>query len=160
MTLAAVGLLSLVAVGSPAPQVPADDDGPPLALDARIDQFWKLWETEQPSEALRRLSSSPQSPWANLYQVVDGYHARLGGKALGHVQIERKKVTDRIEFVSFYEYYDVQPVRVELLYYKARNRWEGIACHVDINSSNWLHEIAHPQEVTLPQAGAQQGDQN
>jgi hypothetical protein len=151
--------LLLFVAPSPASHGQSDGDTPALPLEARIDQFWKLWETQQPSEALRRLSSSPQNPWTNLYQVVDGYHSRLGGRCLGHAQIERKKVTDKIVYVSFYAYYDIQPVRVELLYYKARDRWNGIACHVDINTNQWLHEIAHPQDggATPPTQDAQPG---
>jgi hypothetical protein len=146
--IAIAGFLGLLVFPGPQSQGRADDDPAPMTLDAKIEQFWKLWETEQPSEALRRLSPVAQSPWANLYSVVDEYHSRLGGKCLGHAQIERKKITDRIEYVSFFEYYDVQPLRVEILYYKARDRWNGngIACHVDINTSRWLNEIAHPQE--------------
>jgi len=147
-------LLALVTT-SPASQNRPDDEQPPVSLEARIDQFWKLWETEQPSEALRRLSPTAQTPWANLYQVVDEYQSRLGGRCLGHVQIERKKITDRIVYVSFFEYYDVQPVKVELLYYKARDQWQGIACHVDTNTTQWLHDIAHPQEATVVQGNGQ-----
>jgi hypothetical protein len=41
-----------------------------------------------------------------------------------------------------------------LLYYKARDRWEGIACHVDINTTQWLHEIAHPQDSVIVQGSS------
>lgn len=137
------------------------DPAPPVAsVDARIAQFWDLWEHEQPSEALRRLSPNPQNAWSHLYAVVDDYHARLGGKCLGHVQIERKRVTDRVVYVSFYAYYDVQPLRVEVLYYKARDRWDGIACHVDNNAAMWLREIGHPQEGGNVQMAPPQGGQN
>jgi len=149
--LSVVVILAFIAV--PVSHLKGQDDAPVPSLDARIDQFWNLWEHEQPSEALRRLSLNPQNPWSNLYPVVDDFHSRLGGKCLGHVQIERKKVTDRVVFVSFYAYYDVQPFRVELLYYKARDRWEGIACHVDNNAALWLHEIGHPQEAATVPAG-------
>lgn len=153
-TVVVLTIFVALATSSPASQAPADEPAA-LPLDGKIDQFWKLWESEQPSEALRRLSSTPQTPWANLYEVVDRYQSRLGGKCLGHVQLERKKISDKVVFVSFFAYYDVQPVKVELLYYKARDRWEGIACHVDINSTQWLREIAHPQESVVVPANGQ-----
>src|SRR5260221_9996936 len=95
-TVVLVTVFVALVTSSPASQTPADEGPTPLTLDAKIDQFWKLWENEQPSEALRRLSSTAQTPWANLYQVVDGYQSRLGGRCLGHTQLDRKKITDRV----------------------------------------------------------------
>jgi len=160
--LVAAALLALIAVpaDSRSRTYAQQDDGgaPALTLDAQINQFWTLWENEQPSEALRRLSPNPQqNPWKPLSPVVDDFQSRLGGKCLGHVQLERKKITDRVVYASLYAYYDLQPLRVELLYYKARDRWVGIACHVDDNATLWLHEISHPHDATTTPGAGQPG---
>lgn len=123
-------------------------DNPPQhpGLAEALDQFWQQWENRVPSDALRHFSSNAGGGWEDIYRTADDYHNRLGGKCLGHSEIERKPLSDRVEYVAFFALYDGQPIRVDLLYYKAREKWTGIGCHVDANASTWLREVARHQD--------------
>ena len=121
---------------------PAAAPNSPPGLDAEIDRFWKTWEAGQPSDAIRRFAPNAGAAWDRVYRAADEYHSRLGSRCLGHTEIERRPMGDRVMYMTFFANYRTQPIRVELMYYRARERWHGIACHVDENPSVWLQEMA------------------
>ncbi|HXE52896.1 MAG TPA: hypothetical protein VN541_07780 [Tepidisphaeraceae bacterium] len=133
------------------PSARAVEDAPQQsALDEAVNQFWDMWENRQPSDALRRFSSNAGGAWDEIYRTADEYHSRLGGKCIGHSEIEHKSLGERVEYRAYFALYDGQPVRVDMMWYKAREKWYGIACRVDANAMTWLREAARHQDNENP----------
>jgi len=152
-------LVGMLVSRMPVARAQNQEPAAPSGFEPELDRFWKLWETEQPSEALRRFAPNVPGDWERVYRAADDMHSRLGGRCLGHSEIERKALGDRLVYLSFFAVYRLKPVRVELLYYKPHDKWTGIACHVDDNPNMWLQEVAQngepgtsgPQQLTVPE---------
>ena len=128
--------------------------------EAAVDEFWKQWETQQPSQAIRQAAPTPeyQTAWARLGRAADEYQGRFGGgKCLGHSLITAKPVSDRMQCLSFYALYEPVPLRVQMLYYRAKDTWSPIGLHIDAVPSRWLQEANPVQVVGAPAADNQQG---
>lgn len=117
------------------------------AASAEISQFWDRWESQRPSEAIRLATTNTdlQRAWEQIGRTADEYQARTGGKCLGHSQITRKPLGDRMQYISFFALYDPSPMRVQMLYYRPRDAWTLLSIRVDFNPARWLEEQNQPQ---------------
>lgn len=141
--VALVGLSGILVAGNLARSAGADrrDD---LPYASELDAFWQTWEAGRPSEAIRRAAPSAemQSAWSQIGRAADDFHERSGSKCLGHSQLERKRLGDAMEYVSLLAHYDPTPLRVQMLFYKARDKWSLIGIRVDSSTQRWINEAA------------------
>lgn len=140
------------------PSVATAQAAPPASSDAAVTDFWKRWETVRPSEAIRQAAASPdyQRLWERLGQAADDFQGR-SGRCLGHSQIARRTLGDRMEYVSFFALYDPTPMRVQMLFYRASDKWSAVSVRIDASPYRWLQE-ANPTTVAIPAEGQQQGE--
>jgi len=135
----------------------ADPDAKPIppALDQAAGEFWSRWEGVKPSDAIRRAAPTPddERAWEEIGQRADDFQAHSGGRCLGHGELARKSLGDNMEYVSYFALYDPTPMRVHLLFYRAKDVWRVISIHVDFEPIRWLEEAAESQLPTPPQTG-------
>jgi hypothetical protein len=147
--LVAAGLIALVVVNGRAPAQTRAGGALPQGLDAEINDFWQKWEGDKPSEAIRRAAPNAdgQQAWAPIGQAADEFQFRAGGRCLGHSEVTRKAMSDRMEYVSYLALYEPSPMRVQLLYYKAKDKWSAVGLHIDSNTTRWMEEVNAIQVV-------------
>lgn len=135
----------------------ADSDAKPFppGIEQAAGEFWSRWEGVKPSDAIRRAATTPddERSWEEIGQRSDDFQARCGGRCLGHVELSHKSLGDNMEYVSYFALYDPTPMRVHLLFYRARDVWRVISIRVDSEPSRWLEEAAESQFPTPPQVG-------
>jgi hypothetical protein len=141
--IAVIGLSGILVAGKWARSVSADRAGD-LPYAAELDAFWQTWEAGRPSEAIRRAAPSAelQNAWSQIGRAADEFHDRSGAKCLGHSQLERKKLGDAMEYISILAHYDPTPLRVQMLYYKGKDKWSLIGIRVDSSTQRWINEAA------------------
>jgi hypothetical protein len=112
--------------------------------DSELEDFWRLWESDRPSAAIRHAATTPefQAAWQNLGQGADTFQDHAGGRSLGHSEIHRRAIGDNMAYVSFLALYDPTPLRVQMLYYRAKDKWTAISLRIDSNPARWLAEAA------------------
>ena len=125
----------------------------PAPYDSELEEFWRRWEGDKPSEAIRHAAPTPdiQRAWDAAGRAADDFQNRVGGKCLGHSQIVRKPLGERMEYVAFYALYEPTPVRVQMLFYNSKDRWTAINLRVDSTPGRWLEEASQAvqAQVTL-----------
>ncbi len=47
-----------------------------------------------------------------------------------------------MEYVSLLAHYDPTPLRVQMLYYKGKDKWALIGIRVDSSTQRWINEAA------------------
>lgn len=126
-----------------------------VGYEPAADEFWKRWETTRPSDAIRQAAPTAeyQRAWDRMAQAADDFQSRTGGKCLGHSEIVRRPLGERMAYVSFLALYDPVPLRVQMLYYRAQDKWTPISVRIDAAPSRWL------QEANPLQAGGSTGSQ-
>ena len=154
--LLAAGLIALAVIGGRARAQTRAGGALPAGLDTEINEFWQKWEGDKPSEAIRRAAPNPdgQAAWASIGQAADEFQFRAGGRCQGHSEISRKAMGDRMEYVSFLALYEPSPMRVQVLYYKAKDKWSAVGLHIDSNTTRWMEEVNAIQVV--PEAAAEE----
>src|SRR5437763_5143515 len=97
----AVSLRWVRSVQAARPQAPA-------GYEAELEEFWRRWEGDKPSEAIRHAAPIPeiQRAWEVAGHAADDFQNRAGGKCLGHSEIIRKPLGERMEYISFYALYE------------------------------------------------------
>jgi len=128
----------------------------PPAYQAELEEFWRRWEGDKPSEAIRHAAATPdiQRAWEVAGRAADDFQNRAGGKCLGHSEIIRKPLGERMEYIAFYALYEPTPIRVQMLYYCSKDRWTAISLRVDSGPGRWLDEASQTvqtQVVVEPQ---------
>lgn len=115
----------------------------PGGLDTEVGDFWQRWEGDKPSEAIRRAAPNAdgQQAWAGIGQAADEFQFRAGGRCLGHSEVIRKSMGDRMEYVSYLALYEPAPMRVQLLYYKSKDKWSAVGLRIDSNTTRWMEEV-------------------
>lgn len=128
----------------------------PAGYDSAVNEFWKRWETSRPSDAIRQAAPTGdfQRAWDRMAQAADDYQGRTGGKCLGHAEIARRSLGERMGYISFLALYDPVPLRVQMLYYRAQDKWTPISLRIDAAPSRWLQE-ANPLQVAGSSAAQQ-----
>jgi hypothetical protein len=124
------------------------------AMDRAAVEFWARWEGMKPSEAIRRAAPTPdhQREWEEMGQRADDFQGRSGGRCLGHSEIVRKSLGDNMQYVAFFALYDPTPIRVQLLFYRAKDAWTIIGIRLDMEPNRWLEEAQQSQMPAPPQA--------
>ena len=142
--------------------VSAAPQQPQLGFEPDLDEFWRRWEGDKPSEAIRRAAVTPevQRLWEPIGRVADDFQNRAGGKCLGHSEIVRKPLGDRMEYLAFYALYEPTPIRVQMLYYASKDKWTAVSLRVDAVPARWLEEASQPQAQVIEQPGQGQGGQD
>jgi hypothetical protein len=131
----------------------ADGDPKPTpGVDQTAAEFWGRWEGVKPSEAIRRAATTPdhQRDWDETGQRADDFQSRSGGRCLGHSEIARKSLGDNMHYVAFLALYDPMPVRVQLLFYRAKDTWTIIDLRLDAEPHRWLEEAQQSQMPAPP----------
>ena len=150
-----LALLAAVVIGTALtakkPRAVAASPQPPAGYDADVEEFWRRWEGDKPSEAVRHAAATPdvQRIWESIGHVADEFQNRAGGKCLGHSEIARRALGDRMEYIAFYALYDPTPIRVQMLYYCPKDRWEAVSLRVDSVPARWLEEASQAQIPVL-----------
>jgi hypothetical protein len=131
---------------------------PPPGYAAELEEFWRRWETQKPSDAVRHAAPTAdiQRLWESLGHAADDFQDRSSGRCLGHSPIMRKPLGDHMEYVSFYALYDPLPIRVQMLFYHGKDKWSAISLHMDGNPIRWLSEVSQT-DITDMQHEEQQG---
>jgi len=134
----------------------AETDGRPIpaGLDQAAGEFWSRWEGVKPSDAIRRAAPTPddERSWEEIGQRADDFQVRSGGRCLGHGELSRKSLGDNMEYVAYFALYDPTPIRVHLLFYRAKDVWRVISIQVDSEPIRWLEEAAESQLPSPPQS--------
>lgn len=154
IVLLAAGVIAAVLMSGRAPAQARTQIPPlPAGLEGELNAFWQKWEGDKPSEAIRRAAPTPdgQQAWQGLGQAADEFQFRAGGRCLGHSEITRKAMGDRLEYVSYLALYDPVPMRVQLLFYRSKDKWTAIGLRVDSSTTRWMQE-ANPVPVATDQA--------
>jgi len=123
----------------------------PLGFEPDLDEFWRRWEGDKPSSAIRHAALTPEleRAWEPIGRAADDFQNRAGGKCLGHSEITRKPLGDRMEYLAFYALYEPTPIRVQILYYASKDKWTAISLRVDSIPSRWLEEASQPQAQVI-----------
>lgn len=131
-----------------------------VGYEPAADEFWKRWETSRPSDAIRQAAPTAdyQRAWDRMAQAADDFQSRTGGKCLGHAEIVRRPLGERMAYVSFLALYDPVPLRVQMLYYRAQDKWAPISLRIDAAPSRWLQEANPLQAGGSTVSQAQGGD--
>lgn len=155
MLLAAAVLATVLMTGKVPAQTRAGGAFP-AGLDAEVGDFWQRWEGDKPSEAIRRAAPNAdgQQAWAGIGQAADEFQFRAGGRCLGHSEVTRKAMGDRMEYVSYLALYEPSPMRVQLLYYRAKDKWSAVGLRIDSNTTRWMEEVNAIQVV--PEAATEE----
>ena len=134
------GLLAIIfcVTGSRAVQSPQQAAA---GADSAIEDFWKRWEGGSPSIAIRNAWPA-QRQWDAVGREADEFQNRTGGKCLGHSPVARRSLGPNVEFACFFALYDPTPMRVEMLYYRATDKWNLISLRIDGNPARWLREAS------------------
>jgi hypothetical protein len=122
-------------------------------LDQAAAEFWSHWEGAKPSDAIRRAAVTPddQRLWDDLGRRADDFQSRsTGGRANGHSEIVRKSMGENMQYIVFLALYDPTPLRVHLLFYRAKDTWTVIALRIDGDPSRWLDEAAQSVSPAPP----------
>ena len=126
------------------------DQHPGATCATAAAAFWQAWESSRPSEAIRRAAPSAelQAAWSGVGRAADEFHDRAGAQCLGHARIESKSLGDSMTYVSFLALYEPKPLRVQMLYYKAKDKWALIAIRVNSSPQRWLIEASGVADAT------------
>src|SRR5581483_11649094 len=149
IVLLAVALVGSIFIVGRAPAQTRAGGALPTGLDGEVGDFWQRWEGDEPSEANRGAAPNAdgQQAWAGIGQAADEFQFRAGGRCLGHSEVIRKIMGDRMAYVSYLALYEPAPMRVQLLFYKAKDKWSAVGLRIDSNTTRWMEEVNAIQVV-------------
>lgn len=122
-------------------------------LDQAAGEFWGRWEGSKPSDAIRRaaITQDDQRAWEDLGRSADDFQGRsAAGRCLGHSEFARRSMGDNLQYLSYLALYEPTPLRVHLLYYRAKDTWNLIGLRIDAEPQRWLAEAAQSVSPTPP----------
>ena len=122
-------------------------------LEQASNEFWARWEGAKPSDAIRRaaITQDDQRAWDDLGRMADDFQSRsTGGRCIGHSEFARRSMGDNMQYLSFLALYEPTPLRVHLLYYRAKDTWNLIGLRIDGDPQRWLAEAAQFVSPTPP----------
>jgi len=121
--LALLGFLSASADSSPAPDPPKGEE-----YRAIVETFFQKVKEGKPEDGVQYIMG--MNPWmARKTDDVEQAKAGIGnltamlGEYHGNEMISEKRVGERFVHVTYFAYYDRQPLRFTFQFYKAKDAW-------------------------------------
>lgn len=125
-------------------------------LEQASGEFWTNWQAARPSDAIRKAATTPddQRDWDELGRLADNFQSRsVNGRCIGHSEVARRSMGDNMQYVSYLALYEPTPLRVHLLFYRAKDTWNVIGLKIDGDPQRWLAEAAQFVSPAPPTSG-------